>query len=281
VGFTKLDEGILRSSIMAEPSDVFKVWIAFLASCGPDGIARVSAVFISSVCRLDPAVVHKAIERLEAPDPDSRSETEEGRRIKRVDGGWFIVNYDKYRAFSYSASAEAIRARRYRERKKRQRERDERHDASRHSASASVNKNLKCLKDLTKEIEEIKRGWNEFAAKHNLATVIKIGPKSERAKHLAARMAEEDWDFPKLLEIVGQSPFLLGKKSKEPFFVTFDWLLWPGNYQRTMEGNYKDRHPSAETESRKLTPAQRANPLLAGPPLGTWLKKEKEKEVKA
>jgi len=94
---------------------------------------------------------------------------------------------------------------------------------------------------LTNNIEEIKRGWNEFAAKNNLATITKIDPKSERGRHLAARMAEKDWDFPKLLEIVSQSPFLLGKKGKEPFFVTFDWLLWPGNYQRTMEGNYKDR----------------------------------------
>ena len=54
-------------------------------------------------------------------------------------------------------------------------------------------------------------------------------------------MAEKDWDFKKLLEIIGESSFLLGKKGKEPFFVTFDWLLWSGNYRRTMDGNYKDR----------------------------------------
>jgi hypothetical protein len=75
-------------------------------------------------------------------------------------------------------------------------------------------------------------------------------------------MAEKDWDFPKLLEAIGQSPFLLGKKGKEPFFVTFDWLLWPGNYQRTMEGNYKDRQ----------------QPNEARPALGTWLKTRQEKK---
>jgi hypothetical protein len=102
-------------------------------------------------------------------------------------------------------------------------------------------------------IEKIKSLWNEFAAKYNLATISKIDPKSERGRHLAARMTEKDWDFPKLLEAVSLSPFLLGKKGKEPFFVTFDWLLWPGNYQRTMEGNYKDRKSNSWDEFMRKT----------------------------
>lgn len=115
MGFTKLDEGILQSSVMLEEPPTFKVWIALLASCGPDGIARVSSVFLSSVCHLDLAVTDKALEILEAPDPRSRSVVEEGRRIKRVDGGYFIVNYEKYRAFTYSMTKEAIRQRKHRE----------------------------------------------------------------------------------------------------------------------------------------------------------------------
>jgi len=255
MGFTKLDEGILRSSIMAEDPATFKVWIAFLASCGPDGVARVSAVFISSVCRLDPSIVHKAIARLEAPDPDSRSEAFEGRRIKKVDGGWFIVNYEKYRAFKYSEESEAVRKREYRRRKKEVQERDNVPTSPGRSASASAS-----FSSQSKDIEEIKGGWNEFAVKHNLATILKVEPNSERGRHLLARMVEKDWDFPKLLEIVGQSPFLLGKKGQDPFFVTFDWLLWPGNYLRTMEGNYLERGKPA------------------GPALGTWLKARQEKK---
>jgi hypothetical protein len=114
MGFTKLDEGILQSSVMLEEPPTFKVWIALLASCGPDGIARVSSVFLSSVCHLDLDTVDKALEILETPDPRSRSMVEEGRRVKRVDGGYFIVNYEKYRAFTYSMSEEAIRKRAWR-----------------------------------------------------------------------------------------------------------------------------------------------------------------------
>jgi hypothetical protein len=46
------------------------------------------------------------------------SEAEEGRRIRRVDGGFFVVNYQKYRAFTYSDSPSAIRQRRHREKER-------------------------------------------------------------------------------------------------------------------------------------------------------------------
>lgn len=38
-----------------------------------------------------------AIERLESPDPDSRTPDHEGRRIKRISGGWNILNHKMYR----------------------------------------------------------------------------------------------------------------------------------------------------------------------------------------
>jgi hypothetical protein len=238
MGFTKLDERILQSSIMAESAVTFKIWITLLAACRANGIAYVSAVYLSSICHLPLCRVEAALARLESPDEHSRSLTDDGRRIRRVDGGYEIINYTIYRDISLK-DAEAERKRLYRKRIKGGCP-DNAGRSPDTSASASASE------DLTKKIEEIKRGWNEFAAKHNLATITKIDPKSERGRHLAARMAEKDWNFPKLLNAVAESPFLLGKKGKEPFFVTFDWLLWPGNYQRTMEGNYKERRQSLD-----------------------------------
>jgi hypothetical protein len=122
MGFTKLDEGILQSSVMAESGSVFKVWIALLASCGQDGIAKVSSVFLSSACHLPQKTVDHAIENLSSPDPRSRSLNDEGRRIQRVDGGYRVINYEKYRAFSPNEgnpnSPGAIRVRRWREKQK-------------------------------------------------------------------------------------------------------------------------------------------------------------------
>jgi hypothetical protein len=39
-----------------------------------------------------------ALKVLMAPDPDSRSKEFEGRRIAEIDGGWILLNHDKYRA---------------------------------------------------------------------------------------------------------------------------------------------------------------------------------------
>jgi len=119
MGFTKLDQGIIKSSIMAEDSDVFKVWITMLACCGPDGVADVSAPALVGICHLSMETVEKSLNKLCDPDPDSRSTADQGRRLKRVDGGYFIVNYAKYRNFAYSETSGAIRTRRWREKKKR------------------------------------------------------------------------------------------------------------------------------------------------------------------
>jgi hypothetical protein len=118
MGFTKLDSGILRSSVMAEPPEIFKVWIAFLAACESDGVARVSPIFISTICHLPKKDVYKAIEVLSSPDEDSRSEEEEGRRIIKVTGGYRIVNYLKYREFTHSNSSGAVRQKRYRDKQR-------------------------------------------------------------------------------------------------------------------------------------------------------------------
>jgi hypothetical protein len=96
-GFTKLDAGILQSSVMAAPPVTFKVWIALLAACRSDGVARVSPTYLGAVCRLSLSDVGRALEELASPDPHSRTLMEEGRRITRVDGGFRLINYRKYR----------------------------------------------------------------------------------------------------------------------------------------------------------------------------------------
>lgn len=118
MGFTKLDEGILQSSIMFEPATTFKVWIALLASCREDGVSPVSSVYLASVCHLPLSAIDKALAVLEQPDERSRSTNDEGRRVERVDGGYYIINYFKYREFSYSSRKDAVRKREYRDRVK-------------------------------------------------------------------------------------------------------------------------------------------------------------------
>jgi hypothetical protein len=114
MGFTKLDAGIVLSSIATESSDTFKVWIFLLALCGPDGLVRVSAAALPGICHLPMKIVLASIKKLSGPDRHSRSGEEGGRRIKRVEGGYLIVNYLKYREHTYSQDAAAVRQRKHR-----------------------------------------------------------------------------------------------------------------------------------------------------------------------
>lgn len=139
MAFVKLDCGILDSTLwvdraareifitsllMADPfevkepmptiqvrglqPDTFVVpvgWYGFVAAAGPGIVQR---------CGMDKEVGIIALERLAQPESESRTPDHEGRRMVRVDGGYIILNYDKYRQKDHTG---AERAKRYRERK--------------------------------------------------------------------------------------------------------------------------------------------------------------------
>ena len=106
MGFTKLDSGIIDSSIWDEPSDVMKVFVAFWTKSDPEGIvnATFNAMYrAANLCDLNknPLPVHDfetALNVLLQPDKSSRSKDHDGRRIVRTEESkWLIVNYKKYR----------------------------------------------------------------------------------------------------------------------------------------------------------------------------------------
>jgi hypothetical protein len=52
---------------------------------------------IANRARVDLDICIQALKKFQEPDPDSRTMEYEGRRIERVDGGYLILNYTKYR----------------------------------------------------------------------------------------------------------------------------------------------------------------------------------------
>jgi hypothetical protein len=116
-GFVKLNCDILDSSIMLEDSDTFKAFIVFLASCNSEGIACVPTASIVMRCRVSIDRAFEILARLMAPDPASKSKEEQGRRIvPHGDSGYHyrVVNYKKYREFTYSDNPEAVKKRKQR-----------------------------------------------------------------------------------------------------------------------------------------------------------------------
>lgn len=138
--FVKLDTGILNSTLwmdrsarelfitallMAEPFEarepLEQIKIGSLESTGfivPPGwygFVHAASVGIINRAGMDRETGMAALEILGSPEDGSRSRDFEGRRLVRVDGGFIVLNFMKYRDRDYTS---AERSRRYRERRK-------------------------------------------------------------------------------------------------------------------------------------------------------------------
>ena len=95
--FTSLYQGTLRGN-----SHCLLVFTNLLAHCDKTGSCDIHPRAIAEEVGLTIDQVRAALDVLEAPDEESRSPEESGRRIIRLDEhrawGWRVVNYLKYRA---------------------------------------------------------------------------------------------------------------------------------------------------------------------------------------
>jgi hypothetical protein len=138
--FVKLDTGLLDSSLWID-REAREVFITSLLMCDPWALTTpqpqfhvrelvhtgfsVPAGFYGLVHAAGVGIVRRAgvefeaglsaLERLGAPDADSRSADYGGRRLVRIDGGYVVLNYFNYRDRDYTG---AERAKRYRDNKK-------------------------------------------------------------------------------------------------------------------------------------------------------------------
>src|SRR5947209_1975661 len=97
-GFTKLYSTIITSSIWSEDAETCKVWITLLALAEPDGFVPAALPGIANAARLPVDVCQRILDKLQAPDPYSRSAQFDGRRLAKIERGWQILNYGYYRA---------------------------------------------------------------------------------------------------------------------------------------------------------------------------------------
>lgn len=138
MAFVKLDCGILNSTLwferecrevfitallMAEPHELVQPTpqiavgslehTGWMVPPGWYGFVEAAGVGILHRARVPEDVGLEALKQLGDPDEMSRSSDFEGRRLVRVDGGFLVLNYMKYRDRDYTT---AERSRRYRER---------------------------------------------------------------------------------------------------------------------------------------------------------------------
>jgi len=96
-GFTKLFSTIVTSSIWSEDNATRVLWVTMLAMADSEGVIEASLPGLARSANLSMEECSAAVLKLESPDPYSRTPDLEGRRVVKVDGGWSLVNYKKYR----------------------------------------------------------------------------------------------------------------------------------------------------------------------------------------
>jgi hypothetical protein len=96
-GYTPLFNSIVMSSIWQETNCTRIVWITMLASSDAYGRVEASIIGLARAANVSLDECKTAINVLESPDIHSRNQDNEGRRIEKIDGGWIVLNYVKYR----------------------------------------------------------------------------------------------------------------------------------------------------------------------------------------
>jgi hypothetical protein len=90
-----LFSGIVAASIWEEPYHVRLMWITILALKGRDGFVSSSIPGLARMANVSREECEDALKRFENPDPDSKCQDNEGRKIKRVDGGWVVLGHER------------------------------------------------------------------------------------------------------------------------------------------------------------------------------------------
>lgn len=244
------------------------------------GLVEAAGAGIVRRAGLDQSDGEQALERLGQPDLGSRSDSYDGRRLVRINGGYLVLNYINYREHDHNA---AERMRRFRERRRLElvvtgvtansdavtlNEREQSRQPSRSDELSHI-ADVDELKDTLHSKSEC-RGSKPQTARCSTRpppcphqAIVELyhevlpmcphirdwKPAQTRARMLAARWREDDdrqdmaW-WRGYFEDVRESRFLTGRgagsNGRAPFLASLEWLVTPANFIKVYEGQYHE-----------------------------------------
>ena len=96
--------------------------------------------------------------------------------------------------------------------------------------------------------------WNEFAAQHGLAQIIKLN--EQRKAGIRARLTEKEFCLDKILDAVAQNKFFFGNNNNG-WKITFDFIFCrTSSYLKILEGFYTKNDPKNVTQLNYKDKAQ-------------------------
>ena len=261
LGYTKLFYEIITSTIWAEKDYVRVLWITMLAMKDRNHEVMASVPGLASMARISQEECEQALEVLMSPDKYSRSKEFEGRRIEPCDGGWHILNGEKYR--QKMNLDERREYNRKKQREYRAKKRVPSVDKS-NPASITVNDNEQCVhisdtdtdtdtlnKDLSSKekgnlpgiqspTEEFMATWNAMATSIGLDSIHVWTAK--RGRDLATRLREkafnENWR--EAIKTIPNCKQLIGGGGLA-WKIDATWFLKPDKALEIAEGKYLDK----------------------------------------
>ncbi len=272
VTFTKLFASITESTVWCEPDSTRLVWITMLAMADSRGRVWASVPGLANRARVSVDSTRAAIATFLSPDPDSRTPDHEGRRIEAIDGGWRLLNHDKYRNIRDEESIKESKRRYINARRAKERESSStvenvergRYNADAEADAEAVNlSQAKACVDPPAEkppscpscpIQEIIELYHQTLPE--LPRVVVMNEKRNglirqrwRDFYAAGDFKTKDgglecfrWYF---TEKVKPSKFLTGRangnsKDRSPFLADMEWLVRPTNFAKVIEGRYEE-----------------------------------------
>lgn len=261
--FVKVFAQILDSSL-ADDYLVRLVFEDLLKLADAEGIVDMTPSAIARRTHVPLEIVLRGIERLSAPDPESRSPQEEGRRIVLLDThrswGWRVVNYLHYRNIRDEDGR-----RKYMREYMRNKRSTGKHSVNpvnsckpqlaKAEAEAEAEADLSSNADASvaslkpqKSFDLYLQVWNEHCG--SLSKISSLSDK-RRAK-LKTRIAE-GLNLDKFLELVkscAKTPFLRGENDRN-WKADFDWLVEnQDNGLKILENKYGKSEPDSKPKYR-------------------------------
>jgi hypothetical protein len=96
--WTPIWDMMIDSSIWQEPDHVFRVFVAMMILKSPTHVVWLDGYQIARRIHMPIEKVLDALTVLSEPDPRRPAQAHEGRRIRKVEGGWEVINGEKYQA---------------------------------------------------------------------------------------------------------------------------------------------------------------------------------------
>lgn len=285
MAFVKLDCGILNSTLwfdkgardifitallMAEPFELTEPasqihvgsleYTGWTVPVGWYGFVPAAGIGIIHRAGVDETVGHAALMSLGSPELSSRTPKYDGRRLVRIDGGYLVLNFIKYRERDATA---ADRQRRWRERQKADNSSRVMDDPLRVISNQAEAEYRVQSTEVQEEQEVVNDGlrpsslmslWNDLT-QPPIPKCLKLS--KARVQKAKVRLAEHDLGWWREVVIrINASDFCRGQ-SDRGWVATFDWLVAnEDSALKVLEGKYDNR-----TSAPKALARATASPL--------------------